>query len=289
MTDSGKKWKNPTIKNMTSACAKQSGLLVFLGFFTNILMLTVPIYMMQIYDRVLVSHSHTTLFYLTLMAVIAILTFSILETIRSRILIHISIWIDKSLSPEALSSSADELLQGRSYGSQSLQDINHIRQFIASPAVFALLDIPYAPIYLIAIFLLHAALGTLILIGAIILFGIAIINELVTRNLLLKANTLAVHNQRYADTGLRNAEVMMAMGMMPAFIHQWSKKNTPVLELQTLASEKSAYLLGFTKFFRILLQILVLGIGAYYVTQGEAQRGRNYRCFHFSWSCLIAS
>lgn len=254
-------------------CRKALFIVGFFGFFTNLLMLTVPLYMMQVYDRVLTSHSHETLLYLTLIAIVAVFVLVWIDAIRSRILIYLSVWMDKTLSPEALRLGPDEILQGHPYGAEALRDITTVRQFIASPSIFSLLDWPYMPMYLFVIFLLHPMLGAISLIGALMLLGLAIVNEIITRRSLAEANNQSIVAQQYADHALRNAEVIQAMGMITNIVNQWSYKNEPVLQHQLAASEKAAWILSAAKFLRILLQIFILGVGAYYVTENQLTSG----------------
>lgn len=243
------------------------------SFFVNILMLTVPIYMLQLFDRVLASRSYDTLIYLTIIAIFALLTFALLDIARSRILIQVSHWLDNFLSPQALSKSADELLQGRLYGSQSLRDITSLRQFLGSPSIFSIFDSPWVPMYLLVIFLLHPLLGILATIGAVILFVMALINELVTSAPLAEANSLAMKTQAQTDSTMRNAEVIQAMGMMPNLVRRWYEENEKSITLQCYASRLSGTILSISKFARLSLQLLMLGTGAYLVVQNQITPG----------------
>lgn len=120
--------------------------------FANVLMLVSPLYMMQLYDRVLPSQSTDTLVYLTLAAVGAMLVFTLLDLLRSRILIRVSTWTESRLGPQALECTVGVILQSPGYGIQALRDIAHLRQFIASTALFTLFDAPWVPLYLGVIF-----------------------------------------------------------------------------------------------------------------------------------------
>jgi PrtD family type I secretion system ABC transporter len=245
----------------------------FFGLFTNLLMLTVPIYMMQVYDRVLASHSHATLFYLTLIAIVATLVLVLVDHSRSKLLIYLSIWIDRVLNREALKTLADAVIEGRQYAFQIQRDITQVRQSIASPTTFSLMDWPFVPIYLLAIFMIHPMLGWLALLGAILLFGCAFLNEKMTHSLLTDANRKAYKSEIYLLNALRQSETILAMGMMANIKKQWGKNYYPVLHIQVKASEIAGVILGTTKFIRIVLQILLLAIGAYYVLQNQLTAG----------------
>lgn len=255
------------------ACKQSFCYVALFSFFVNLLMLTVPIYMLQLFDRVLASRSYDTLIYLTLIAIIALGVFALMDVARSRIVIAVSSWLDNFLSPVALSRSADEILQGRHYGSQSLRDILNIRQFLGGPGVFAILDSPWVPLYLFVIFLLHPLLGTIATVGAILLFCLALVNELVTHEALTEAGARAVKTQGQTDSALRNAEVIQAMGMMPNIVKRWHHENEKVLALQTLASQRAGLLLSISKFLRFTLQLLMLGTGAYLAVSNQITPG----------------
>ena len=236
-------------------------------------MLTTSIYMLQVYDRVLASRSYDTLIYLTLAAIIALITLALLDIARSRVLVHVSHWLDNALSAPALQKSADEMLRGHSYGSQVLRDIANVRQFIAGSAIFTLFDAPWVPIYLLAILYLSPILCLLATLGAVVLFALAVINEMITRHMLAEATAKAIAAQYYVDTSLRNAEVIQAMGMMPNIIEHWDRKNSSVLSLQTVASNRAGAVLAVTKFLRLALQIFMLAVGAYLVINHELTGG----------------
>lgn len=264
---------SPFLKNTLLACKKA---FVYVGLFScivNILTLTVSLYMFQIFDRVLSSHSYDTLIYLTLVAIFALTILAVLDGVRSRILVYVSHWLDNTLSPEALQRSVDNLLQGSAYASQSLKDISQIRSFLSSSGMLSIMDAPWLPIYLLVIFLLHPALGVLGVLGTIVLVALAIANEKITRPIILTANTASIKSQAQLSSTLRNAESIQAMGMLPSIIQRWFKENESVLDLQSLANERSNFILAVSKFTRYALQVLVLGLGAFLVVNNHLTSG----------------
>lgn len=261
------------LQQALQACRTALWCVGFFSFFVNILMLTVPIYMLQIFDRVLASQSFDTLIYLTLIAITALCILGLLDLTRNRVLIVVGAWLDKKIGPPALEQCPDEILSGRFYGGQSLRDLTTIRQFIGGAGILALFDIPWLPVYLIVIFMLHPWLGMLGTFGAIVILALAIANELLTRKLLQEANMRALQTQRQTDAALRNSEAIQAMGMMPGIVNHWKGKNKEVLDLQVKASKRSGIILATTKFLRLSLQLLILGIGAYFVVQNELTPG----------------
>ena len=146
------------------------------SLFVNVLMLTVPLYMLQIYSRVLVSRSNETLIYLSIMAAGALLVMAALDFTRSRILVNMSAWLENRLGPEVLPQAISQQLQSQTYGVQALRDVSQVRQFVASPGIFSLFDAPWVPVYLFVIYLLHPVLFTIAVIGALMLFSLAVAN-----------------------------------------------------------------------------------------------------------------
>jgi ATP-binding cassette subfamily C exporter for protease/lipase/ATP-binding cassette subfamily C protein EexD len=261
------------LKSITHACRHAFYIVGIFSFFINILLLTTSIYMLQVYDRVLASRSYDTLIYLTLAAMIALITLALLDIARSRILVQVSYWLDNSLNRPALQRCVDEMLQGRLYGPQALRDIATIRQFVSGSGIFSLFDAFWMPIYLLAILYLNFYLFLLATLGAFILFSLAIVNEMITRSLLVEANAQAISSQYYADASLRNAEIIQAMGMMNNIINHWDAKNSTVLQYQTIASNRAGAILAISKFVRLVLQILILGIGASLVIANQLTGG----------------
>jgi len=260
----------------TEVFAKIRPALIWAGvvsLFVNVLMLTVPLYMLQLFDRVLVSRSDATLLYLTLAAGISLLVMSALDVMRSRILVRVSSWLEKRLGPEALNRAVSGLLVSESYGAQALRDISQVRQFIASPGIFSLFDAPWVPVYLLVIYLLHPTLGAIALAGAVVLFLIAVVNEIATRRPLQAANEQWVKAMRRTDAAVRNAEVIEAMGLMPGITRRWLRDSDAALREQNLASDRAGLLLATSKLLRLVLQIAMLGTGAYLAMRYELTPG----------------
>jgi PrtD family type I secretion system ABC transporter len=259
--------KTSVLQQATVACYRALYVAGIFSFFINILMLVIPLHMLQVYDRVLPSRSVDTLIYLTVIAVIALLVLAFLDMARSRILGNCSTWFDHIMSPAAFAKSPDEILKGRSYGAQALRDIATVKQFISGAGMVALFDTPWAPIYLIAIFLLHPMLGLIALGGAILLFSLAILNEVATREPLKSATAVSIASQRFVELSLRNAEAIQSMGMISYIVKHWVKKNAPALEFHTMVSNRASIILSLSKFLRLSLQVLILAAGALLVTQ----------------------
>jgi len=181
------------ILTATSAgCRRAFGWVGLFSLCINALMLTVPLYTLQIFDRVIASQSRETLIFLTIIALGAVLVLGLIELVRSRILIRVSIWIEQRLAPEAFERGLAAALYGRPYRTQALRDLGQMRSFFGGPAVLSLFDGPWVPIFLAVTFLLHPLVGLVALAGAVVLFVLAVLNELLTRTPLQLASQAAI-------------------------------------------------------------------------------------------------
>lgn len=240
----------------------------------NLLLLTPSLYMLQVYDRVLPSRNEMTLMMVSLMAVGAYLFMSVLEFVRSMILIHVGEHFDERLNRRVYTASFEECLRnsGGNAG-QALQDLMALRQFLTGQALFAFFDVPWFPIYLLVIFIFNAWLGLFSLVSTAILIFLAWYNEKSSHEPLRESNTLAVISSNIATNSLRHAEVIEAMGMLPNLQNRWYSIHTRFLKLQADASEKAAIVGSFTKFVSVTSQSLLLGVGGWLAVEGAITPG----------------
>jgi PrtD family type I secretion system ABC transporter len=265
---------NPILKQALSACYSGFAAVVVFSLFINVLMLTAPLYMLQTFDRVIAARSEDTLLYLTLIAGVALLTLAALEMSRTRIMVGLGTWLDQRLSGTVLEGSIGKSVAAAGTPSiQGLRDLSTIRTFLTGSEMFPILDSPWTPIFIAAIFMMHPILGWLSLGGAIVLFGLAIANDLATRNLLRRSGGASFTALRQAESAVRNAHVIEAMGMMPNLVGRWHAKNTEMLDLQARASRRAGAITATSKFIRQCLQISVLGTGAWLMLGGEITAG----------------
>ena len=273
-SDTMMKSANPILKQALSACYSGFAAVVVFSLFINVLMLTAPLYMLQIFDRVIAARSEDTLLYLTLIAGVALLTLAALEMSRTRIMVGLGTWLDQRLSGTVLEGSIGKSVAAAGTPSiQGLRDLSTIRTFLTGSEMFPILDSPWTPIFIAAIFMMHPILGWLSLGGAIVLFGLAIANDLATRNLLRRSGGASFTALRQAESAVRNAHVIEAMGMMPNLVGRWRAKNTEMLDLQARASRRAGAITATSKFIRQCLQISVLGTGAWLMLGGEITAG----------------
>ncbi|HBC55490.1 MAG TPA: type I secretion system permease/ATPase [Alphaproteobacteria bacterium] len=257
-----------------SAARRVVWLVALFSLGINILMLTAPLYMLQVYDRVLTSRSSETLLYLTLAAAIALLTLGLLEAVRSQIMIRLGSWIDRQLSGVVLGDAILSALRQSSEPSvQGLRDLSACRVFLSSHALFAFLDVPWMPIFIAVVFLLHPVLGWIAVAGALTLVIFAIANEMVTRVPLRRSADMHVRATEDAAAAARNADAVQAMGMLPAILGRWERRNNTLIALQEVASLRSGRISALAKFLRFMLQVAVLGAGAKLVLMNEITPG----------------
>ena len=240
----------------------------------NMLMLAPALYMLQVYDRVLASSNVTTLVMLTVLMVGLYMLMGLIEVVRSTVLIRVGNRLDMGLNQRIFTASFERNLR-RAGGNpaQALADLSQVRQFLTGNGLFAFFDAPWTPIYLLVIFLVHPLLGAITAVGSLLLFCLAYLTELVTRGPLAEANQASMASSAYANNNLRNTEVIEAMGMLPAIRKRWFGNHKRILEMQTLASDRAAYINGASRFVRISLQSLILGTGALLAIKGEITAG----------------
>jgi PrtD family type I secretion system ABC transporter len=233
------------------------------SFAVNLLMLTAPLYMLQVYDRVLTSGSRPTLVALTVLAAGLLLTLGLLEVLRSRVLVRIGLRLDAALNPRVFEASFARQLKGRPEPPNSwLNRLASLRQFLTGQGPFALFDAPWVPLYLAVIYVFHPLLGAVATAGACVLFVLALLNELLTRRPLDAANQAAARAGGFVDGSLRNGEAIAAMGMLPALRARWNRHHAESVELQARASDFGGSITGASRAIRLALQVAILGVGA---------------------------
>lgn len=256
------------------ACRGTFAVIMAFSLAINILQLASPLYMMQVFDRVLSSRSGDTLIMLTLITVLAVAVMALIEAIRSQMLVRIGNWLDDRLGPTVFSGALKTALRSDpARAAQGLRDLATVRGFITGPSVTPLLDAPWAPIFIVALFVLHPVLGLVGLIGGGVLFGLALLNELLTKRPLREAGIAASKSHQRAEAALRNAEVIRAMGMGDGVLRIWRRDSTGTMEAQRAAGTRGVAILALSRFSRITVQTVILGAGAWLVIQHEASPG----------------
>jgi len=253
-----------TIDQAIRATRPAIGTAIVFSFFINMLGLAGPIYMLQVYDRVLGSRNISTLVALTIILTFLYAVLSSLEMLRTNLLIRAGVLFDNLANPVIFRAVQWATLRHPDPRHvQSLRDVDSIREFYTGAGLIAFCDFPWVPIYILAATALHPLFGILAIGGSIITFTLAFANEKSTRSSLDQASRNALAANNHAVTTFRNSEVIQAMGMLEMLRRRWSKHHEAVLGWQASASNKAGVLIALIKLNRMLMQSLVLGVGAY--------------------------
>lgn len=246
---------------------KPSLLLVFvLSFFVNLLALTVPLYLLQIYDHVLSSRSIDTLTMLTLIVIAALAVNATLDALRRSMLSRVGSWLDDRLQAPVLIAAVQSALRGDSAAAaQAWRDIGGLRGFFAGTACTALFDLPWTPIFLLAMILVHPLLGMIGLAASIVLIGLALLNEMVTRKLFARSSAAWVESQHRFGLLLRNVEAISAMGMLPGVARLLHDDQYQAKQAQLAATGRATVIQAVARFVRLLAQVIVMACAAWLV------------------------
>ena len=262
------------LKRAFAACRRVFVGVALFSACLNILMLSVPLYMMQVYDRVLATSNVDTLIALTVMVAAALLVLGFLDALRGRVMVRVGTWLDRELGSLVLESAvADALRSGGGASAQGLRDLSTVRAFLGGTGAMPLFDAPWAPVFLAIVFLIHPVLGWIGLGGAVALLVCAVLNDVTTRSKLTEANGAMARALNAADAAVRNADAIVAMGMQPDLTRRWQETGASSRHLQTSTSDVSGSISAFAKATRFGLQVAMLGVGAYLVILHEMTAG----------------
>lgn len=265
--------RNDALQRAMAACRAQFGTVGLFSLVVNLLQLTVSLYMMQVFDRVLATRSLDTLFWLTVVATAAIGLLALLDGVRSQVMQRAAMWMENRVAPEGFARALEATLRNRPYRMEALRDLGTLRAWLGGPGALTLYDVPWVPVYLFVIYLLNPILFLIAAGGAVILFGLALATELATAGPLREANVAAMASHKRAEAIARNAEAADAMGMVPALLRLWRNGLAEATPLQQKAADRAAVLSGLTKFIRLAVQIAVLGVGAYLTLRQQMTSG----------------
>lgn len=239
----------------------------FLSFFINGLTLATPIYMLQIFDRVLVSHSLHTLGMLTVITLVLVAAHAILDAVRGRLLLRAGIALEQNLGPRVLDRIHQFDLHMTQAGGRAelMRDVSTLRNYLSSQHLFSIFDSPWVPIFTLLIFGFSWVLGVITLIGMLVLLLLAYADEKFTYQQYSEAQLASQKASQFAHTSVSNAEIVHSLGMKNSMIILWRTMATGALDSLKQASDRGTLISGATKVARILVQIAMLGMGAYLV------------------------
>ncbi|MEZ5716104.1 MAG: type I secretion system permease/ATPase [Paracoccaceae bacterium] len=244
------------------------------GVFVNILMLTGPLYMLQVYDRVLGSRSVATLIALSGLVLFLYAMYGLLDFARGRVMARAGARFQARLDGRVFDAMLRKsAAHGPGEAASSLADLESVQRLMSSPALLAMADMPFTPLFLMAIFIFHPWLGILAVSGGGLLIALAAVNQWVSRNPLTRAGAASIQNERMASNLREEAELVVSLGMRDAAFRRWARGRAQALETQVAATDLSGSFTSFSKAFRLLLQSAMLGMGAYLVLQGMMTPG----------------
>jgi ATP-binding cassette subfamily C exporter for protease/lipase/ATP-binding cassette subfamily C protein EexD len=251
--------------------------LVFAGLFSvviNALLLVPPLYLLQVFDRVLTSRSNETLVFLTIGAALALAVMAGLDMIRAQLLAAGGAALDRALGARVLQRLlAEAARKGAGDQANALRDAHCVRAFFGGAGILALFDLPWLPVFLLVIFLFHPLMGAFAAGGALVMLMLAALNERLTRRALERAQTEARRAAAFIDTSARNSEVVSALGMLDAVTGRWAALNEAASERQIAAARRGARVSGLTRFTRQIIQTGMLALGAYIVVDQQVSAG----------------
>ena len=240
----------------------------------NVLVLFLPLYTSQVLDRVLSSGSSSTLLMLSLVTLTALVCSALLDVCRSLTMAKVADWIDREATPDLIQKAVSlTSIKGSTSSGEAIRDLGMVKGFITGMGIFSLFDMPWAVVYLVAIFMIHKITGIIAVVGIVLLVFMAVWNELATKKIVQESTEENVRNTSYIDVASRNSEVLEAMGMIKPIVSEWSSKNDRNRALQMKAQSRSNIILGITKFIRSVLQISVIGVGAWLAINGHKTAG----------------
>lgn len=245
------------------------------SIFVNLLMLTGPLYMLQVYDRVLGSRSEETLIALSILVVFLYLMMGTLDYARGRILARVGARFQDKLDRRVFSAMLlkSNLMPDENDQKSGLRDLEAVQTLLSSPVLLALFDMPWTPIFLAAIFIFHPWLGYLALFGGAVLVVLTLVNQRLTKKPQMEANIQTLRANRLSDEIMDETEIIQGLGMREASFDRWQKIRAEALQSSLQKADTGGTITASTKTLRMLLQSAMLGLGAYLVLQNQMTAG----------------
>lgn len=241
---------------------------------TNGLYMALPIYTNQVFTRVLSSESLATLLVLSVGTVFVFIVSSMIDVYRARVLSGFGVQLDQRVSAHVFSALFEGIVRrDPQAGSQALRDLDSFRQTVTGAGINVLFDLPWMPIYLGVLFYIDPLVGLITLLGGLVLVLLAFIQDKTSRNAIRSANDAALKSYAFTEAGLRNSEVVRAMGMLNHIGGQWGRFRTQSLDHGVTANEQSDFWGNAIKAVRMIVQVLIIAAGAYLIIKQEIGAG----------------
>tara|TARA_R110002012_G_scaffold243446_4_gene418023 strand:+ start:2596 stop:4359 length:1764 start_codon:yes stop_codon:yes gene_type:complete len=232
------------------------------SFVVNMLILTMPLYMFSLFSRVLGTGNMATLTLLAVMATTALLVQAMVDIARTYVFTNVSTWIDKQISPRLFEKSVLGGISRGQGGSDALEQLQGLRQFLSGHSIFLLMDVPFIPIFMMVLFALNFGIGMTATIGGLILLGLAVVNKMISDGKLQKASAAHGRARKISRAAIENADIVEAMGMRKTLMDNWSMYNVLSLKLQNDASQASGIVQAFIKMMRMGIMMAVMTVAA---------------------------
>lgn len=268
---------DPQLSEVSLSRARSRGLIlavVTFSVFANLLLLTGPLFMLQVYDRVLGSRSEETLIALSILVVMLYGIYGLLEFARSRVMARVGVRLHHTLSERVFTAGLERSALRRSdKGAGAAQDLEAVRGVFAAPVLLALFDLPWAPLFAAAVFVFHPLLGWLALGGGLLLIVVTVLNQRLTARRLAETQRVTLAAQQFARQADEGADYIWAQGMTPTMTRRWTQIQSEGLAASVSAADWTGAFGSFSKAFRLLLQSAILAVGAWLVLQNQMTAG----------------
>lgn len=263
------------LRDARKASRSLFGSVFVFSIFTNLLMLTGPIFMLQVYDRVLGSRSEETLAALFALVAFLYLMMGLLDYARGRVMARAGARFQTLLDGRVFSAVLRKasLAKGPEAPPTGLRDLESVQRLLSSPVLLAFFDIPWTPIFLLGIFIFHPLLGALAVSGGALLVGVAVLNQWRTRAPMQQANVSTARADHMAEQLRSEAELVRSLGMQGAAFARWEQARVEALDNRLAAADNAGSFLTVSKTFRLFLQSAMLALGAYLVLQNQLTPG----------------
>ena len=270
---------NGPIREALAACRRHARYVLLFSVLVNIAYLAPTLYMLQVYDRAVPSGSRATLAMLTLALVAALLTLTFLDQMRQRILAAASVRLDRIFSTRLLNRAlAAPGGPSQARLNQTFRHFDQIRGAVTGPAALAAVDAPWIPIYILVCFMVHWIIGLVTLAGAVLLLALAVVNDRMTRDLFTKASEANARSSGAQDAAGASADVIRSLGMTGAFVRRLESYRAAATRPQLEAARENGRVGGAIRFFRLFLQSLALGVGAWLAINKLVSAGDVFAC-----------
>ncbi len=239
----------------------------------NLLHLAAPLYMMQVYDRVISSGSRTTLAVLTLIVLAAYFALAALDRARSGVLAAASLRLDRHLAGPVFAAMLADANRSGARRAEAMRDLDTCRHLVSGHAMTAMFDVPWLPLYVLIGFLLHWSIGIFTVLSAAVLVAVAVATELHVRPASRAAHAHASSSGAWAEAALRNSHAVRAMAMLPGLVRRWGRERNDAVVHHHEAGDRTQRMTALVRFLRLAMQSLVLGLGAWLVIEHSATAG----------------